>query len=174
MSRTGEQSIYTLIARHALEKGIKGRTMLELPAPLPEGLRRPGAVFVSLKKKGALRGCIGTIQPQQDSLAMEIAANALSAALHDHRFSPVTPAELDELEISVDLLSEPEKVEAISALDPRRYGVIVRAGMRSGLLLPDLQGVDTVEQQLQIARQKAGIRPHEAVELYRFTVERYY
>jgi len=174
MPRTGEQSIYTLIARHSLENCIKGHSMLKLPDPLPEGLRKPGAAFVSLKKKGVLRGCIGTIHPLQDNLAAEIAANALSAALHDHRFLPVTPAELDELEISVDLLSEPEKIEAISALDPRRYGVIVRAGIRSGLLLPDLQGVDTVEQQLQIARQKAGIHPHEAVEIYRFTVERYY
>ena len=174
MPRTGEQSIYTLIARHSLEKGIKGITLLELPVPLPEGLERPGAVFVSLKKNGALRGRIGTIRPLQDSLSVEIAANALNAALDDPRFPPVTPSELDELEISVDLLSEPEKVEAIAALDPRRYGVIVSAGRRSGLLLPDLEGIDTAEQQLQIARQKAGIHPHEAVEIYRFTVERHY
>ncbi|MEW5919684.1 MAG: AmmeMemoRadiSam system protein A [Bacillota bacterium] len=174
MSSTKEQSIYTQIARRSLENRIKGRTLLKLPEELPPVLTRPGAAFVSLKKKGALRGCIGTIQPLQENLAAEIAANALSAALRDPRFPPVTEAELDELEISVDILSDPEKVEDASALDPRRYGVIVRARGRSGLLLPDLEGVDTVEQQLDIARRKAGIYPDEPVETYRFEVKRYF
>ncbi len=169
-----KHSIYTRIARRALENNIKGRTRLDIPEELPPGLTRPGAAFVSLKKKGNLRGCIGTIQPLQENLAAEIAENALGAALRDPRFPPVTATELDELDISVDVLSDPEKVEDISILDPRRYGVIVRTGMRSGLLLPALEGVDTVEQQLEIARRKANIYDDEPAEIYRFEVKRYY
>ena len=174
MARIEEQSIYTRIARRALENNIKGRTKLQLPPVLPPGLTEPAAAFVSLKKGGALRGCIGTIQPLQQNLAAEIGENAIGAALRDPRFPPVTAAELDELDISVDVLSEPEKVEDISTLDPQRYGVIVRAGMRSGLLLPGLDGVDTVQQQLEIARRKANIYDDEAVDIYRFEVKRYY
>lgn len=174
MDNSKEQSIFTRIARHSLEKRIKGDTRLHLPQDLPPLLARPGAAFVSLKKKGALRGCIGTVQPLQLNLAAEIAANALSAALQDPRFPPVTAEELDELEISVDLLGEPELVKDLSTLDPRRFGVIVRARGRSGLLLPDLEGVDTVEQQLDIAKRKAGIYPDEAVEIFRFEVTRHH
>lgn len=174
MTGSEEKSIYTLVARRALENNIKGRTRLKLPDELPSDLARPGAAFVSLKKKGSLRGCIGTIQPLQSNLASEIGENALGAALRDPRFPPVTAAELDELEISVDVLSDPEKVDDISTLDPQRYGVIVRAGMRSGLLLPALEGVDTVEQQLEIAKRKANIYDDEPVEIYRFEVKRYY
>ena len=169
-----KQSLYTRIARRALENKIKGRTKLVIPEDLPPALTKPGAAFVSLKKKGNLRGCIGTIQPLQEKLAAEIAENALGAALRDPRFPPVTATELDDLDISVDVLSEPEKVGDISTLDPQRYGVIVRAGMRSGLLLPALEGVDTVEQQLQIARRKANIYENEPVEIFRFEVTRYY
>lgn len=174
MSNPKEKSVYTHIARRALENKIKGRTHLTLPEEFPPGLAKPGAAFVSLKKKGALRGCIGTIQPLQNNLVAEIEDNALGAALRDPRFPPVTAGELDELDISVDVLSDPEKIEDISLLDPKRYGVIVRAGMRSGLLLPDLEGVDTVEQQLQIARRKANIYDDEPVEIFRFEVKRYY
>lgn len=174
MAGNNEKSIYTQLARRALENKIKGRTHLKLPGELPPALQKPGAAFVTLKKGGTLRGCIGTMQPLQESLAEEIKENALAAAQRDPRFPPVTAAELDELEISVDVLTEPEKVEDISTLDPKRYGVIVRAGMRSGLLLPDLEGIDTVEEQLQIARRKANIYDHEAVEIYRFEVKRYY
>lgn len=165
-------SIHTEIARMALESKVKGKR-LELPRELPPELKVPGAAFVSLKKKGRLRGCIGTIAPTKKTLAEEIAANAISAGLKDPRFPPVTPEEMDELEYSVDVLSEPEKVEDLSELDPKLYGVIVRCGNRSGLLLPDLEGVETVEEQLEIARQKAGIFPGEPVEVYRFEVKRY-
>ncbi len=169
-----EKSIYTQLARRSLENYFQKRGPTQLPQELPADLARPGAAFVSLKKKGALRGCIGTVRPQQENLAAEIAVNALSAALQDPRFPPVGADELEELEISVDVLGEPEPVTDPSSLDPRRYGVIVRAKGRSGLLLPDLEGVDTVEQQLEIARRKAGILPHEAVEIYRFEVKRYH
>lgn len=167
-------SLYTRIARGALESRVKGNKDFQIPSDLPEEFQEPGAVFVSLKKRGALRGCIGTIFPARETLAEEITANALSAGLRDPRFPPVSAGELDELEYSVDVLTEPEKVEDISELDPRVYGVIVRSGYRTGLLLPDLEGVDFAELQLDIARRKAGIGPNEPVEIYRFRVNRYY
>ncbi len=166
-------SIFTEIARRALESRVRGET-LSLPRDLPPELGQPGAAFVSLKKRGALRGCIGTIMPTKRTLAEEIAANAISAGLQDPRFPPVSRNELEDLTYSVDVLTEPEKVEDLSGLDPQRYGVIVRRGRRSGLLLPALEGITTVEEQLDIARQKAGILPGEDVEIYRFEVNRYY
>ncbi|MCD1654980.1 AmmeMemoRadiSam system protein A [Treponema zuelzerae] len=129
--------------------------------------------FVSLKKDGALRGCIGTISPVRETLQSEIMRNAVSACSEDPRFDPVRPEELAELEISVDILSEPEKIASRSQLDPSRYGVIVSSGYKRGLLLPDLEGVDTVEEQLAIACRKAGIGPDEHFDMERFTVERH-
>ena len=127
----------------------------DLPAELLSA--RAGA-FVSLKKDGELRGCIGTIAPVQDNLAEEICANAISAGRHDPRFPPVTAGELDELVYDVDVLSAPEPVESADQLDPKRYGVIVStADGRRGLLLPDLDGVDTVSEQLRIAAGKGHI-----------------
>lgn len=169
---TEKESIYTEIARRSLESRVKGEKF-SLPRDLPPELKLPGAAFVSLKKGGLLRGCIGTIVPTKRTLAEEIAANAVSAGLHDPRFPPVSARELKDLTYSVDVLSEPEKVEDPSMLDPQRYGVIVRRGRRSGLLLPALEGITTVEQQLEIAREKAGILPDEDVEIYRFEVKRY-
>ncbi|MFH1149919.1 MAG: AmmeMemoRadiSam system protein A [Actinomycetota bacterium] len=133
---------------------------------------RAGA-FVCLKKRGELRGCIGTIKPAHPNLAAEIAENAVSSAIRDPRFPPVTPAELGDLSYSVDVLEEPEDIPDISHLDPRTYGVIVRSGGRSGLLLPDLEGVDTAEEQVRIARMKAGIGPREPIMLQRFKVTRH-
>lgn len=171
-SASKKENIYIEIARRALESKVKGEKF-SLPRDLPSELKLPGAAFVSLKKRGKLRGCIGTIMPTKKTLAEEIAANAVSAGLHDPRFPPVSARELQELTYSVDVLSEPEKVEDLLMLDPQRYGVIVRKGSRSGLLLPALEGIKTVEQQLEIAREKAGILPHEEVEIYRFEVKRY-
>ncbi len=173
MDHPKPESIYAQIAQKALAGRVRGKDP-ELPGELPPELKRPGAAFVSLKKKGQLRGCIGTVLPTRETLAQEIAENATSAGLRDPRFPPVTAEELEELTYSVDVLTEPEKVEDISQLDPRRYGVIVRCGGRSGLLLPDLEGINTVEEQLSVAMQKAGILPHEEVEIYRFQVQRYY
>ncbi|MDO9535358.1 MAG: AmmeMemoRadiSam system protein A [Bacillota bacterium] len=167
-------TIFTEIARGALESSVKGKKKFPINPDLPPELERPGAAFVSLKKRGALRGCIGTISPVKKTLAMEIAANAVSAGLKDPRFPPVSEDELDELTYSVDVLTEPEKVENISDLDPLRFGVIVRRGNRRGLLLPALEGITTAEQQLDIARQKAGILPEEPVEIFRFEVKRYF
>lgn len=167
-------SVYVEIARRALESKVKGESPSKPPGEIPPELQKPGAAFVSLKKGGELRGCIGTVAPTQKNLAEEIAANAVSAGLRDPRFPPVSPSELDQLTYSVDVLSEPEKVEDPAQLDPREYGVIVRSGRKTGLLLPALEGVNTVEEQLRIARQKAGILPEEPVEIYRFQVVRYH
>jgi len=140
---------------------------------IPEMKERAG-VFVSLKERGMLRGCIGTFQPTEPNVANEIIRNAISAATSDPRFSPVRPEELERLEYSVDVLTAPEQVNGIADLDPKRYGVIVKAGGRRGLLLPDLEGVDTAEEQVGIAMQKAGIPPGTPVTLYRFEVKRYH
>jgi AmmeMemoRadiSam system protein A len=138
-------------------------------APLYE---RRAACFVCLKVRGELRGCIGTLTPAEPDLGREIVRNTASAAFTDPRFSPVRSDELEELSFSVDVLGA-STVVAQDELDPRRYGVIVRAPGRRGVLLPDLPGVDTVETQLAIALQKAGISADEDYEIERFTVERY-
>lgn len=140
-----------------------------------ELLTRKSGAFVSLHKlDGSLRGCIGTYLPTKKNLAEEIRDNAIAAATEDPRFAPVTKEELDEIEVSVDILSEPEKVTDVNQLDPKKYGVIVVSGFKRGLLLPDLPGVDTIQQQLTIVKRKAGIFSDEKVTIYRFTVERYH
>jgi len=149
---------------------------LSLPAPpdyASEAMSGQAGVFVSIKKKGALRGCIGTFQPTTESIGEEVVQNAVSAATADPRFAPVNESELDDLEYSVDVLSPPERVSDRGELDPKRYGVIVRQGGRKGLLLPDLDGVDSVDQQISIASMKAGIHGEDDIELYRFEVRRY-
>ena len=135
--------------------------------------RRAG-VFVSIHKEGRLRGCIGTILPVRECIAEEIIDNAISAASRDPRFDPIRPEELDKLEINVDVLSEPEKIESRAELDVKRYGVIVSCGSRRGLLLPDLDGVDTVDEQVSIAMKKGGISPRERITLERFEVIRHF
>jgi hypothetical protein len=136
-------------------------------------MKERAGVFVSLHKHGQLRGCIGTFVPTKDNVAEEIIANAISSATRDPRFPPVTASELDDLEYSVDILTEPEPVTDISQLDPKEYGIIVDSGWRKGLLLPDLEGVDSVEEQIAICRLKAGISPSEPVNIYRFQVRRF-
>ena len=130
---------------------------------------------MSIKKDGELRGCIGTILPVRDNLAAEIIANAVSAGTADPRFSAVTAEEPDELVYDVDVLSSPEPIDTPAQLDVKRYGVIVASedGLRRGLLLPDLEGVDTVEEQISIARRKGNISPTEPVKLLRFEVTRH-
>jgi len=135
----------------------------------------PSACFVSLKTRVAdrLRGCIGTLRPSKSTVEEEVVANSVAAASRDPRFAPVRWDELELLRISIDLLSAPEPIGSEAGLDPGRFGVIVRAGERCGVLLPDLPGVDTAAQQLAICREKAGIRADEPVRLERFTVERF-
>ena len=147
---------------------------MEVPEGLPEEmLKNRAGTFVSLKEGGRLRGCIGTIQGVQTCIAREIIENAISAGVHDPRFPPVMEEELGNLTYSVDVLEEPEEIDSPKFLDVKRYGVIVSKGFRRGLLLPNLEGVDTVEEQIAIARQKAGIREDEEVKLERFEVVRH-
>ncbi|GAI15002.1 unnamed protein product [marine sediment metagenome] len=170
-----EESIYVRLARETIENYIKQGKIITPPLGLPEEMiNQKAGVFVSLKKKGNLRGCIGTFIPTQENIAQEIIKNAISAAVDDPRFSSVNVSELKDLSISVDVLSAPEEVKDISQLDPKKYGVIVSSGYKKGLLLPDLEGVDTVEYQMDIAKRKAGIYPGEKVKLYRFEVKRYH
>jgi len=160
------------LARDTIEMYIREGRVPEVETLTPEMTGQAG-VFVSIHKHGALRGCIGTFEPQQRNIAQEVITNAISSAIHDPRFSPVNKHELNDLDYSVDVLTSPVPVEDESTLDPGKYGVIVESGWRRGLLLPALEGVDTVEQQIDICRQKAGIMPGEPVKLYRFEVKRY-
>lgn len=170
-----QEDPYVRLARYTIEAYVETGELPELPQGLPEELyqSRAGA-FVSLKEDGKLRGCIGTIQAVRGSLAEEIMNNAVSACSGDPRFSPVEAWEVERLTISVDVLGEREKISSLEELDVARYGVIVTRGNRRGLLLPNLEGVDTIEQQIDIAKQKAGIKAHESVELERFEVIRHH
>lgn len=161
------------LAKKTVDEYVLNGKVIEPPEnPVPEMVKKAG-VFVSLKMKGELRGCIGTLQPTTESVAAEIIQNAVSAATQDPRFMPVNSGELESLDYSVDLLSEPEKVNSRNELDPKKFGVIVKCGERKGLLLPDLEGVNTVDEQISIASTKAGIYLEEDIELYRFEVKRY-
>ncbi len=169
-----EKKLHPLVrlAKETVESYVKERKIPKPKELTPEMKERAG-VFVSIKKLGALRGCIGTFEPTKANVAEETIDNAISSATRDPRFPPVNATELSQLSYSVDVLTRPEPVENQSQLDPKRYGVIVESGFRRGLLLPDLEGVKTVEQQIDICRQKAGIFPHEPIKLYRFEVRRY-
>ena len=173
--RRAKEDPWVRLARLALETYVRtGRPLERLPEDLPPELTGQAAgTFVSLHMDGRLRGCIGTISPTQENTAWEIVRNAVSACSRDPRFSPVRTDELDRLEYSVDVLGQPEAVDSPAQLDPRLYGVIVSCGHRRGLLLPDLDGVDTAEQQLDIARQKGGIRAGEPYKIERFKVVRH-
>ena len=165
---------YVRLARKALESWILEKKRLPMPKDLPEEMKtKKAGAFVSIHEYGHLRGCIGTILPAESCIAQEIISNAISASTRDPRFDPITPAELKWLEISVDILGDPVPIDSPDQLDVGRYGVIVSARGKRGLLLPDLPGVDTVEQQISIARQKAGIGPEEKVSLQRFEVVRH-
>jgi len=160
------------LAKKTVETYVKGSKPTP-PKKLTPEMKQKAGVFVSIHKLGELRGCIGTIEPQRDNVAEEIMTNAISSATRDPRFPPISPEELKDLDYSVDVLTTPEPVESKDQLDPRKYGVIVECGWRRGLLLPDLEGVDSVDYQIDICRQKAGIGPDEPVKLYRFEVRRY-
>lgn len=175
LARREREDAYVRLARYTIETFVGTGEFPKMPQGLPEELyhSRAGA-FVSLKEDGRLRGCIGTIQAVRGSLAEEIMHNAVSACSEDPRFSPVEDWEVERLTISVDVLGETEQIASPEELDVARYGVIVTRGTRRGLLLPNLEGVDTIEQQIAIAKQKAGIKAHESVELERFEVIRHH
>lgn len=183
-SQRNTEDRYVHIARSALESYIRYGIRIEptdacgnidTSSEDYKGLFQTKAgAFVSVHKDGRLRGCIGTIAPLESCVAAELVRNAISAATADPRFDPIKPEELDSLEYSVDVLGEPEEIASPDELDVRRYGVIVSKGYRRGLLLPDLDGVDTVEDQIDIARRKGGIGEHEKYKLERFEVVRHH
>lgn len=166
------------LAHRAIEVYVREGEHLEPPdtAELTAEMRARAGTFVSLHEEGELRGCVGTFLPRRANVAEEVIENAIASATYDPRFPPVIASELDHLEISVDVLTEPEPIESMAELDPQVYGVIVADlnNERRGLLLPALDQVKTAEQQVAIARQKAFIGPREPVKLYRFRVNRYH
>lgn len=172
-SRRATESPLVRFARQVVESLIKGEK-LEEASDLNEYLREQAGAFVSIKKHGQLRGCIGTTEPTQPDILQEVKQNAISAATRDPRFEPIRVDELDDLVYSVDLLKPAEPISGLDELDPERYGVIVKKGYRTGLLLPNLEGIETAAEQVAIARKKAGIGPNEPVKLERFEVVRYY
>ena len=175
INRKKNEDAFVQLARLSLETFVKTHKPAELPKNLPaEMTSRRAGTFVSLHKDGNLRGCIGTFLPTTDSIAQEILQNAISACSRDPRFSPVEVSELEDIEISVDVLAEPERVFDIKDCDAKKYGVIVENNGRRGLLLPDLEGVDTVQEQIAIAKKKAGIPANEKVALWRFEVIRHH
>lgn len=161
------------LAKKSIEEFVRSGTKISPPKELPPELTARAGVFVSIKTQGNLRGCIGTFRPCTGSVAEEVIQNAIAAATQDPRFTAVTEDELDDISYSVDVLSSPEKIASIRDLDPKKYGVIVAQGMKRGLLLPDLEGVDTAEEQLRIAKTKAGIWSDDQLEIFRFMVTRY-
>ena len=170
--RRHEMSPLVKLAKETVETYVKEHRVIKPPLELIPEMREQAGVFVSIKKDGQLRGCIGTFEPSRSTVAEEIIANAISAATRDPRFLPISPPELERLSYSVDVLTTPEPAE-FAELDPKKYGVIAECGWKRGLLLPDLEGVDTAKEQVSICCQKAGIAPNEPVKLSKFQVKRY-
>lgn len=162
----------TRLAKDTVERYIR-KERLPQPTKLTPEMKERAGVFVSIKKHGELRGCIGTFEATQPDVAQEIISNAISSATRDPRFPPVIAAELPDLTYSVDVLTKPVPVKNKDELDPKRYGVIVECAGQRGLLLPDLDGVNTVEQQIDICCKKAGIYSDDPTKLYKFEVKRY-
>jgi AmmeMemoRadiSam system protein A/AmmeMemoRadiSam system protein B len=168
------EDAYVKLARQSLERFVKTRETINVPDGIPsELLNNKAGVFVTIKKNNRLRGCIGTISPMESSIAKEIIKNAISSAASDFRFSPVTEEELPYLEYSVDVLNKPEPITGKEQLDVKRYGVIVSNGRKRGLLLPNLENVTTVDEQISIALEKAGINPQSTYTMERFEVVRH-
>ena len=166
-----------VLARQAIERYVRDGVRIEPPEPLPAELGRRAGAFVTIRRRGSLRGCIGTTQATCPSVAEEVIRNAISAATQDYRFQPVRAGELANLDVKVDVLGDLEPVESTDDLDPKRYGLVVQSQLqpsKRGLLLPDLEGIKTVEDQVHWTRfHKAGITdPDEPVRMYRFEVTR--
>ena len=182
---------YVLLAKSAVENYIKKGEIISVPGNLPEEMsKRKAGVFVTIEKKGELRGCIGTYLPTRINIAEEIIHNAVAAASEDYRFGQIEEDELSRLSYTVSILSYPEEIKDLKQLDPEKFGIIVKTSpfvypnedvifnghvpFKSGLLLPDLPGVDSAEKQFIIACDKGQIDPEkEKVFIYRFTVEKH-
>ena len=176
MERKGKEDAYITLARQSMNAYVREGKVIPVPKGLPDEMTKTRAgAFVSIHRAdGSLRGCIGTIMAVQDNIAEEIIENAISASTRDPRFMPIRENELEDLVISVDILSPAEPISSMAELDPKKYGVIVSKGRRRGLLLPNLEGVNSIEEQVAIAKQKAGIDILDMdVELERFEVVRH-
>ena len=183
---------YILLAKQAVENYVKEEKIISVPDNLPkEFYKKRSGTFVTIEKNGQLRGCIGTYLPTRKNIAEDVIYNAIAAATEDYRFGPIQKEELAELSYTVYILSEPELVKNLKELDPKKYGIIVKTvpitqpngtdvmfnghlPSKTGLLLPDLEGVNTIEKQIYITCQKGGINPtKEKLIIYRFTVKKY-
>jgi AmmeMemoRadiSam system protein A len=166
---------YIKLAKDVIKEYLTSGEILKPAKNLPrEMFEKQAGVFVSLHKKGQLRGCIGTISPTTKNIAAEIIQNAISAAVDDPRFDSVEAREIDDLEIAVDVLNPAEEIKDQSELDIRKYGIICQTGYKKGVLLPDIEGVASVEEQIEIACQKAGINTQsEKFKILKFTVTRH-
>jgi len=180
------------LAKKAVETYIEKGEIIDVPNNLPrEMLKKKSGTFVTIEKSGQLRGCIGTYLPIKENIAEEIIHNAIAAATEDYRFGPIQKDELPELSYAVYILEKPELVKDIKILDPKKYGIIVKTTpltypdgsdvvfnghfvVKSALLLPDLEGIDTVEKQISITCQKGGINPlKEKIIIYKFRTQKY-
>ena len=163
------------LAKLAVENYITDKKIIALPLDFPkEFLTRKAGVFVTIEKNGQLRGCVGTYLSTRDNIAEETIYNAISAAVHDDRFGQIKKSELPFLSYTISILSNPELVKDIVELDAKKFGIILKAGRKCGLLLPDLEGVNTTAEQISICCQKGGITlKADAPEIYKFTVEKY-
>lgn len=164
----------TELAKAALTAWIVEHRKIAPPSSLPQPMKAKAGVFVSLHIGDDLRGCIGTFRPTTENIAFEIINMAIEASTEDPRFPPVRASEIPKLDISVDVLGEPESIDSMDLLDPKVYGVIVTSGYKRGLLLPDLEGIDTAQEQVAIAKRKAGIMGSEPIKLQRFKVTRHF
>ena len=161
------------LARESLTNYLINGNYIDIPSYVTDEMKKTKrGVFVTLKKEGILRGCIGTFLPTTKNVCEEIIKNAVSAGIHDSRFSPVQIEELDDIDFSVDVLTEPQRA-SIEELDPKKYGIVVKSKSKVGLLLPDLEGIDTVEEQISIALQKGGISANEEYIIEKFEVIRH-
>jgi len=168
-------NVYCQLAKDTIENYLEKGEIIKPSTDLPqEFLEKKAGVFVTIKKDGELRGCIGTYLPTQKNIAEEIIYNAIAVAAEDYRFGPVSKEELPHLSYIVYILGELELIKDIKELDPKKYGIIVKTANRTGLLLPGLEGIDATKEQVSIACQKGGIHPEkEKITIYRFTVEKY-
>lgn len=171
-------NLYCQLAKNAIKNYLENGSAIDPPKDLPENFcKDKSGVFVTIEKGKELHGCIGTYLPTKENIAQEIISNAIAAATKDYRFQAVTLDELDKLTFTVSLLSEPESIDSLEKNDPKTYGLIVRcpdSPHKCGLLLPDLEGIETPQQQFLICCQKGGINPEkDTVALFRFKVEKY-
>ena len=171
--RRAAEDDYVRLARRAVETIVRTGKLPSVPAELPEEMAGRAGVYVTLTRDGTPRGTYGTFEPSAKSIADEITRNAAHAARNDTHVAPVTEEELDALDITVDVLSEPELVGGAEALDPKTYGIIAESRGRKGVMLPAAPGIETAEEQLRAARKKAGIPEDAEIRIWRFTSERH-